>query len=132
MKPVAVAMRFVDRINAHDVSGLVDLMTSDHLFTDSLGVRTTRPAIEKGWKQYFAMVPDYSIRIECTLSRKGLAVLVGSAGGTYVPKGGVLRRKNRWASPAVWVARVRGKKVAEWRVYSDNEPIRTIMRASSA
>jgi ketosteroid isomerase-like protein len=31
MHPVEVAKAFVDRINAHDVNGLADLMTEDHV-----------------------------------------------------------------------------------------------------
>src|SRR5262245_16655063 len=29
---------------------------------------------------------------------------------------------------AAWLAVVRGKRIAEWRVYADNEPARTAMR----
>ena len=128
MTSLDVAKRFVERINAHDVDGLVALMTSGHTFVDSLGNRFTRPSIEQGWWDYFGTVPDYWIRVECALSEGGVSILIGTAGGTYVSKGGTLRPENRWETPAVWVARTRGQKVAEWRIYSDNEPIREKMR----
>ena len=118
----------MDRINAHDTRGLVALMTPDHLFVDSLGNRSTRPGIEKGWRQYFEMVPDYWVRIESAFSEDDKAILIGRAGGTYVQKGGKERPANRWETPAVWVARVEAQKLAEWRIYSDNEPIRERMR----
>jgi ketosteroid isomerase-like protein len=126
-----VARRFVERINAHDVEGLIALMTADHTFVDSLGDRSTRPAIEKGWRQYFGMVPDYWIRIDRAFSHEDISILTGLAGGTYVSEGGVVRPENKWETPAVWVARVEGRKVAEWRIYSDNEPIREKMRKSN-
>jgi ketosteroid isomerase-like protein len=118
----------VRRINAHDVDGLIALMTSDHVFFDSLGDKSVRPAIERGWRQYFAMVPDYWITIDREFSDEDTSVLIGTASGTYVSEGGVVRRGNKWETPAVWVARIEGQKVAEWRIYSDNEPVRAKMR----
>jgi hypothetical protein len=123
-----VALKFVDRINAHDLAGLVGLMTANHKFVDSLGVVAERPAMEDGWRQYFEMVPDYRIKIDRSFADGETAILVGSAGGTYVPEGGAMKPKNRWETPAVWVARIEGAKVAEWRIYADNEPIREKMR----
>lgn len=122
------ALKFVERINAHDLVGLVDLMTPDHALVDSLGQRSTRPGIEEGWRRYFEMVPDYWVKLERSFRDGDTAVLVGRAGGTYVPSGKTVRPENRWETPAVWVARIRGKKVAEWRIYCDNEPIRQKMR----
>jgi len=124
MRAAEVALKFVERINAHDVKGLVVLMTRDHSFVDSIGNRFPRPAIEEGWKSYFDMVPDYWVRVERSFSAGKSAILVGAAGGTYVPQGGKRQAENRWKTPAVWTARTRGGKVAEWRIYADNEPIR--------
>jgi len=118
----------VDRINAHDVGGLLGLMTTDHVFVDSLGLESPRPAIEEGWRQYFEMVPDYRVKIISSVEDGSNIILIGSAGGTYVTKGGSAKSENEWETPAVWVARIRGEKVAEWRVYCDNEPIRQRMR----
>ncbi len=106
------------------------LMTPNHTFIDSLGGRSTRPGIVDSWRTYFEMVPDYWVKIERALSDGDIAVLIGTAGGTYVSKGGGTRPENRWATPAVWVARIEGPKVAEWRIYADNEPIREKMRRS--
>jgi ketosteroid isomerase-like protein len=125
-----VAIRFVQRINAHDKEGLVALMTPSHIFIDSLGYSTRRPEIEDGWRQYFEMVPDYWVRIDRAFSQGDTSVLVGEAGGTYTPKGGAMKRENKWKTPAVWTAKIEGEEVVEWRIYSDNEPIREKMRAS--
>lgn len=128
MKGLTVALRFVEAINAHDTAALIGLMTPNHNFVDSLGDSASRPAIERGWKQYFRMVPDYWIRIEKTFSEEDSCVLIGTAGGTYVPRGGAVRAENSWETPAVWTARIEGRKIAEWRIYCDNEPIRAKMR----
>jgi ketosteroid isomerase-like protein len=123
-----IAIRFAERINAHDVEGLIALMTPDHSFVDSLGKRFRRPAIEDGWRSYFQMVPDYWVKIEDKISEGKTAVLVGVAGGTFVSEGGVRGPENRWKTPAVWIARIEGTRVAEWRIYADNEPIRGMAR----
>jgi ketosteroid isomerase-like protein len=123
-----IALRFVARINAHDVQGLIEMMTEDHVIVDSLGNESSRPAIEDGWKQYFAMVPDYWIKIDRVLVDRDTAILFGSAGGTYVPKGGNIKVENKWETPAVWVTKLKDAKVLKWRIYSDNEPIRDKMR----
>lgn len=126
-----LARQFVDRINAHDLEGLTSLMAPDHTFIDSLGGKSTRPGIVDGWRAYFEMVPDYWIKIDRALSDGDVAVLVGSAGGTYVSQGGQARLEGKWETPAVWVARIEGHQVAEWRIYADNEPIREKMRESA-
>jgi ketosteroid isomerase-like protein len=125
-----VAERFVDRVNAHDADGLVSMMTDDHVFIDSLAVKSIRPAIETGWRQYFAMVPDYWIRVDRVVADGPAVILFGTAGGTYVPEGGALNSENKWETPAVWRAMIREGKVSEWRIYADNEPIRALMRAA--
>lgn len=131
MTAVDISLEFVKRINAHDVDDLVRLMTPDHIFVDSLGEKSTRPTIEQGWRQYFEMVPDYWVRVDRSFHAGDTTVLVGRAGGTYVRKGGSMRAGNRWETPAVWVSRVRGRKMAEWQIYLDNEPIRQKMRRKS-
>ena len=107
-------------------------MTPDHQFIDSLGTRTPRPAIEHGWRNYFEMVPDYWIRVDVVFSKGDARILVGRAGGTYVPEGGKPSPKNKWETPAVWLARTKGYKVSEWRIYADNEPIRQRIREADS
>ena len=129
---VEVAEKFVERINKGDVGGILDLMTENHLFVDSLGNEVRgRDSMKKGWEGYFAMVPDYRIAVEDTLISGDVIVLLGSASGTYAVEGELLP-ENRWETPAAWKALVRGEEIAEWRVYADNEPLREIRRASQS
>jgi ketosteroid isomerase-like protein len=128
--PSEVARAFVDRINAHDVPGLVALMTADHRFVDSLGnVVDGREAMKGGWAAYFGMVPDYKLATEQWLADGSTAVLLGTASGTYSPDDS-LDPKRRWTTPVACRAVVHGNEVAEWRIYADNEPIRQLMRGA--
>jgi ketosteroid isomerase-like protein len=127
-----IAQKFVKAINAHDTHGLTELMSSNHVFIDSLGNRASASAMRSGWQEYFTMVPDYWIKVDQLVSEGNLIILCGSAGGTFVPKGGMMKPENKWETPAVWRALIQGGRVAEWRVYCDNEPIREKMRAAAS
>ena len=128
--PVEVALAFVAKINAHDVDGLVALMTPDHVFIDALGA-TTRGAepMRAGWKTYLAWFPDYAIEVTEQFSHGDAVALFGKARGTYAVNG-KLPRENFWEIPAAWRACIRNGRVAEWQVYCDNDPARKTMAAN--
>jgi ketosteroid isomerase-like protein len=124
-----VALEFVDSINSHNLTEIANLTTEDFLFVDGLGqeVRGARE-MEKGWKAYFSWFPDYSIQVEDAFSAgSATAGVFGFAQGTFAVEGQLLP-ENRWKIPAAWKARVRDGRVAEWRVYADNEPVWKVMR----
>jgi len=124
---VDVALAFVDRINCHDVAGLVALMAEDHRFVDGLGQELRgREQMEQGWRGYFAWFPDYSIRVENALSDGNVVVLLGMAQGTYATNRNA-PPDNHWEIPAAWKAVIQNERIAEWRVYADNEPVWKIM-----
>jgi ketosteroid isomerase-like protein len=127
MRPADVAVAFVERINKHDLDGLAELMTDDHVFVDALDGRVSgRAAMRTAWAQYFRMVPDYWIKVERAL-QDGLVVgMFGVAGGTFAG-GTASGKKGQWSIPAAWLAETRGSQVALWRVYADNLPIRRLM-----
>jgi uncharacterized protein (TIGR02246 family) len=123
----SVAQAFVNAINHQSVEEIVDLMTEDHVFVDSLGTRSEgKQRMKAGWEGYFRMVPDYTIVIDETFVDGDVVVMLGTAQGTYSADGG-LRPENKWSTPAAWRALIRSSLVAEWRIYADNEPIRQIM-----
>jgi ketosteroid isomerase-like protein len=127
-----IAQKFVKAINAHDTDGLMKLMSSDHVFVDSLGTSAPASAMRSGWRGYFTMVPDYWIRVDQIVSEGNVIILLGSAGGTFVPKDGTMKPENKWETPVAWRALVKEGRVAEWRIYCDNEPIREKMRAAAS
>jgi|ERR1700722_11195148 ketosteroid isomerase-like protein len=127
----SVAHAFADAISHQDVSALAELMTENHRFIDSLGnVVEGREKMRAGWAGYFRMVPDYTVTIDETYSGGSVVVMIGSAQGTYSRDGKPAAEQsqaNRWRTPAVFRAVVKDGKIAEWRVYADNEPIRRLI-----
>lgn len=128
---VDVALAFVAKINAHDVDGLVGLMTPDHLFVDALDTKFRgADQMRQGWKAYLALFPDYAIEVTDECEHGDLVAMFGRASGTFAVNG-KLARENYWEIPAAWRAVVREGRVAEWRVYCDNDPARKIMAANA-
>ncbi len=122
-----VVRAFVAKINAHNVEGLYELMTNDHVYVDALGARQQgRHVIRQAWMVHFALVPDYYITSAQVLSEGETIAIFGRAGGTYSHRG-QLHAANRWEAPAAWKVVVRGTRVAEWRIYTDNQPLREII-----
>ncbi len=128
--PIDIALSFVEKINAHDVAGLCELMPEDHVFVDSLGnVIHGRETIGAGWKGYFAWFPDYEISITKMFHDGNEVALFGTARGTYCVDGNLLN-ENKWEIPAAWRAVVRDGLIAEWQVCADNSPVLRIMEAN--
>ena len=120
MDPTEIFTQFVSAINNHDVQSLKALMTTDHVFVDSVGNRAhSATSMESGWRSYFAMCPDYWIRTDYVMMEDGVVLAVGEAGGTI---DGV-----SWRTPAAWKAVIRNGKVMEWRVFADNKPVYEIL-----
>ena len=128
MPALAIAKAFIRAINRRDPKAIVALMSPHHRFIDSLGATVAgAEAMRAGWAGYFKLVPDYWIRAERFHVAGSTVLITGSAGGT-LSEGGVLDPAKRWSVPAAWRARVQGKRVLEWQVYADNEPLRQLMR----
>lgn len=124
---IAVATAFVRAISRQDADTLAELMAVDHRFIDSLGnVVEGREKMHAGWLGYFRMVPDYALAIEETYAEGPVVLLLGVAQGTYTADG-TLKPENRWQAPVAIRAFVEEGKLAEWRIYADNEPIRKLM-----
>jgi len=126
-----VVLAFVERINAHDLKGMLALITPDHRLLDALGesVRGLQN-VRRAWKGYFAMVPDYEIVPDEVIAEGHTVALFGKAHGTFCSNG-ELRPEDRWEIPFAARALVRGQRVATWQIYCDNAPIRRIIRARS-
>lgn len=126
----SVAQAFIRAINRQDADALAGLMTEQHRFIDSMGNASVgRETMRQSWIKYFKIVPDYTVAVEETLCDGPVVVMLGVAEGTYAPHG-QLKPENRWTTPTVFRAFVEEGKVAEWRVYCDNEPIRQRMAKS--
>jgi len=129
---VQVVLKFEALINGRNTDAIVAFMTGDAEFIDSLG-NSLRGAekLRTAWAGYFKMVPDYSISHSEIFADGDMIAVFGSAQGTFT-KDGQLTKEDFWKTPAAWRAVVKDGKIAVWQVYADNEPIRAIMRKSSA
>ena len=117
--------RFVAAINSHDLEAIASLMTPDHLFVDSLGNRVqSAESMRTGWRGYFAICPDYWIRVRTLLSDNETVLASGEAGGTI--------DSTAWETPVAWQAIVRGARVSEWRVFADNKPVYELLARRKA
>ena len=124
---IAVAQQFIRAINRQDVEAMAALMTEQHRFIDALGnLVVGSAAMRAAWAAYFRMVPDYTIAVEETYCDGPVIILLGTAQGTY-SKDGALKPENRWSTPLALRAFVEDGRIAEWRVYADNDPMRKLM-----
>lgn len=106
-----VALRFNEKINQRDLDGLVDLMTDDHTFIDTLGEITKgKDAMREGWRQFFISYPDYrNVFTGVQVVKEDFVVMLGYSTCSYKPLD----------APALWSAKIREGRVSEWRVYKD-------------
>jgi hypothetical protein len=95
-------------------------MAKDFLFVDSVGNRVEGALpMESGWRNYFAMCPDYWVRTDRMLVDGETAMICGEAGGTI--------DRQVWRTPAAWKAVCIDDCVIEWRVFADNKPVYEIL-----
>jgi ketosteroid isomerase-like protein len=120
MDDIETVLEFLNRINQRDVDKLVELMTEDHVFVDSLGNQVRgREKMRGGWRGYFTMCPDYWVSHEEVFRNGNMVAVFGAAGGAI--------KGNRWRTPSAWLAVVQKGLVKEWRVYADNKPVYDIL-----
>jgi hypothetical protein len=118
--PAETFKKFVNAVNGHDAEALMALMSPDHLFVDSLGNRVQGAShMQVGWRGYFTMCPDYSIRIDSLLWESETVLATGEAGGSI--------DKVPWRTPAAWKAIIRNGLVLEWHVFADSKPVYDIL-----
>jgi len=123
-----IALEFLDRINSHDIGLISDLISDDHLYIDAQGNQVRgRRQLERSWRACFEWFPDYSVQVDQAFANGHIAVVTGCAMGTFAIHGR-MSRENRWKTPSAWQAAIRHQKIAEWRVYADNEPVWKMMR----
>ena len=110
-------LAFIERINAHDVDGLAELMTEDHQFIDAHGNEVIgREKMSAGWRGYFDLFPVYSIEVKQIFEDGDNFALFGLASGWFKGK-----REASWRLPAAWRAIVKSSRVNLWQVYADTK-----------
>lgn len=126
VKNINLVLSFINAINNHDVHAIVDHISEDHMFRDSIGINVTGiEDMKEAWESCFMLFPDYKINYEDLICGTDEIAVYGIASGT-VNIGNRIDEHNHWAIPATWKAVIKNNKIAEWRVYADIDPIRKI------
>jgi peptidase E/ketosteroid isomerase-like protein len=122
-----VVKEYINKINNHDINGIIDLMSDDHTFIDSMGINTRgKETMRAAWDTYLTFFPDYRINAKEIICKNGMVAIFGTAKGTLSTDGKILP-ENGFEIPASWTAVVKDNKIAKWRVYADNEPVRKLI-----
>jgi ketosteroid isomerase-like protein len=115
-------LNFIDRINAHDVDGLGELMSDDHTFIDAHGNEVSgKDKMVPGWRGYFEWFPDYFIEVTDVFEGESTAdgqtfAMFGFAGGSFKGK-----ESESWRLPAAWKAIVKDGRFTLWQVFADTK-----------
>lgn len=116
LPPLAVVLSFIDRINRTDLVGLMQLMTADH----SLRVLGELPVVgrdanEKAWRGYMGSFPAYVIYPMRLVADGDRVAVLGTTTGSHL----ALPDEEELKLRVLWVATVRGEKVAGWEIRED-------------
>jgi hypothetical protein len=76
--------------------------------------------MERGWRGYLAMCPDYWVRVDRLMAEGDTILAAGEVGGTIDGES--------WRTPAAWKAVILESAVVEWRVFADTKPVYEILR----
>ncbi len=120
---------FIENINDHDIDGICELISEDHVFIDSMGVIVEgKKEMRNAWKVYFKWFPDYEITVLNTLLTNDSVGLFGVATGTFNTEDpGEI---DTFEIPAAWRAKVKDNLITEWQVFADNEIVRDIIKGN--
>jgi predicted SnoaL-like aldol condensation-catalyzing enzyme len=110
--PKLTSLQFNEYINRQDIKGLNSLMTQDHTFIDrDDNITKGKDVMIKGWLEFFKSFPKYKNVFSRVYSDNNIVVLVGYAYWS----------KKEPHDAAIWTARIKNDRVAEWRIYKDTK-----------
>lgn len=112
--PKLIALNFNDCISKADITGLLDLMTEDHVFIDTANNRIEGKSNNKAmaWEPFFNLFPGYYNVFENVISKGSMVIMQGYS----VCSNEILNNVR-----AIWVAEIIKDKVALWHIYPDTE-----------
>lgn len=126
------AMAFIDRINAHDVDGIVDSLSPDYEFVNSSGDHFHGSKFMRDeWAAQFKKHPDFRIRIGRVVADAQAVAIFGYSEGTYAPDG-KLTPENRWSVPAAFLLMSRDGNITYFESFSDASMVYDMMQAADA
>src|SRR5258706_13329402 len=111
MSMKVTVLEFVERINAHDVEGILDLMAEDYRFINSAGdTFRGKTFMRATWRAHFVQYPDFQIRAQRVLADDEAVGIFGWAQGTYTRDGQILG-ENYWEVPAAFPGIAQGGRM---------------------
>lgn len=126
------ALAFVDKINTHDVNGIVECLSPDYEFVNSSGDHFHGSQFMRDeWAAQFKKHPDFKIRIGRVVADAEAVAIFGYSEGTYAPDGKLVP-ENRWSVPAAFLLMSRGGKITYFESFSDASMVYDMMQAADA
>lgn len=126
------ALAYIDAINAHDVNGIVSLLSEEFSYTNSAGDTVHgRSYMRQEWRRYFDQYPDFEIHVERVIADENGVAVFGSAEGTYATAGAD-PESNHWHVRAAYMGLSKGGKITVWQSFSDNSIVFDIMNEHEA
>lgn len=123
-------LEFVERINAHDVDGILALMSEDYRFINSAGDTFRGKAFMRAtWRAHFAQYPDFQIKVERVIADDDGVAVFGVAQGTLIRDGQIFD-ENHWEIPSAFLGVARDGKMTHWQVFSDASIVFDLMKAN--
>jgi ketosteroid isomerase-like protein len=121
-------LQFVDRINAHDVDGIMRLISPAYEFVNSSGEHfKDRQFIRDTWEAQFHAHPDYRIRVQRVIADDEGVGLFGMAEGTYAPDGRA-SEDDHWEMPCAFLCIARDGLVTYFESYADTSIVFNVMK----
>lgn len=123
-------LEFVERINAHDVDGILDLMAEDYRFVNSAGDTFRGQAFMRAtWRAHFVQYPDFKIRIDRVIADEEAVAVFGLAMGTLT-RNGEMYDENHWEIPSAFLGVAKDGKMTHWQVFSDASIVYDLIKAN--
>ena len=123
-------LTFVDRINAHDVEGILGLMSEQYTFINSAGDRFHGTKFMRDtWAAQFEQHPDFRIEVERVIGDGDAVAIFGKAAGTY-SQHGEMYDENHWEVPAAYLGIAQDGKMIHWQVFSDTSMVFDVIKAN--
>lgn len=119
----STVLAFIERINAHDVEGIVGMLDEDYRFIGSSGDAFRGIGFMRAsWAAHFRQYPDFHIEVDRVLGDDGSVAVFGMMRGT-LSRDGELWDENYWEVPAAFKGVAEDGKMVHWQVYSDTTMI---------
>jgi ketosteroid isomerase-like protein len=123
-------LEFVERINSHDVDGILDLMADDYRFVNSAGDTFRGKAFMRAtWRAHFVQYPDFQIRVDRVIADDEAVAIFGLAQGTLT-RNGEMFEENHWEIPSAFLGVAKDGKMTHWQVFSDASIVYDLIKAN--